>query len=134
MDIQFEMEVNFMKKKIIILVCIISFLVLAFISMIISVNLTGVFNPISSVYNISKVTFDEDELYVVAQKKPWKIMFSKSYVDGKSAQDILDEYMRNDGYEMCDRMGSIITYKNEVGNERRIHFSVNKYYALWEWI
>ena len=123
-----------MKKKIIVLVCIISFIVIAFISMIISANLTGVFNPISSVYNISKVMFDEDELHVVAQKKPWKIMFSKSYAYGKSAQDILDEYMRNDGYEMTDRMGSIITYKNEVGNERRIHFSVNKYYSLWEWI
>ena len=102
--------------------------------MIISVNITGVFNPISAVYNISKVMFDEDELYVVAQKKPWKIMFSKTYIDGKSAQDILDEYMKNDGYEMSDRMGSIITYKNEVGNEKRVHFSVNKYYSIWEWI
>jgi len=123
-----------MKKKIIILVCIISFIALGYISMIISANLTGVFNPISAVYNISKVMFDEDELYVVAQKKPWKIMFSKPYIDGKSAQDILDEYMKNDGYEMSDRMGSMITYKNEEGNERRIHFSVNKYYSLWEWI
>ena len=64
-----------MKKKIITLVCIIVFLVVAFISMIVSVNLTGVFNPISAVYNISKIMFDEDELYVVAQKKPGKIMF-----------------------------------------------------------
>lgn len=102
--------------------------------MIISVNITGVFNPISAVYNISKVMFDEDELYVVAQKKPWKIMFSKPYIDGKSAQDILDEYMKNDGYEMSDRMGSMITYKNKDGNERRIHFSVNKYYSIWEWV
>ena len=123
-----------MKKKIVILVCIISFIAIGFISMIISANLTGVFNPISAVYNISKVMFDEEELYVVAQKKPWKIMFSKPYIDGKSAQDILDEYMKNDGYEMSDRMGSVITYKNEEGNERRIHFSVNKYYSLWEWI
>lgn len=123
-----------MKKKITILVCIISFIGIAFISMIISANLTGVLNPISSVYNISKVMFDEDELYVVAQNKPWKIMFSKTHANGKSAQDILDEYMRNDGYEMSDRMGSIITYKNEEGHERRIHFSVNKYYSLWEWI
>lgn len=123
-----------MKKKITILVCMISFIALAFISMIISANLTGVFNPISSIYNISKVMFDEDELYVVAQNKPWKIMFSKTNENGKSAQDILDEYMKNDGYEMSDRMGSVITYKNEEGNERRIHFSVNKYYSLWEWI
>jgi len=123
-----------MKKKIIILVCIISFIAIGYISMIISANLTGVFNPISAVYNISKVMFDEEELYVVAQKKPWKIMFSKPYIDGKSAQDILDEYMKNDGYEMSDRMGSMITYKNEEGNERKIHFSVNKYYSIWEWI
>jgi len=61
-------------------------------------------------------------------------MFAKPYIDGKSAQDILDEYMKNNGYEMSDRMGSIITYKNESGNEKRIHFSVNKYYSLWEWI
>ena len=123
-----------MKKKIVILVCIISFIAIGFISMIISANITGVFNPISAVYNISKVMFDEDELYVVAQKKPWKIMFSKPYIDGKSAQDILDEYMKNDGYEMSDRMGSMITYKNKEGNERRIHFSVNKYYSIWEWV
>ena len=123
-----------MKKKMIILVCIISFICIGYISMIISANITGVFNPISAVYNISKVMFDEDELYVVAQKKPWKIMFSKAYIDGKSAQDILDEYMKNDGYEMSDRMGSMITYKNKEGNERRIHFSVNKYYSIWEWV
>jgi len=123
-----------MKKKITILVCIISFIALAFISMIISANLTGVFNPISSVYNISKVMFDDDELYVIAQNKPWKIMFSKTNANGKSAQDILDEYMKNEGYEIFDRMGSIITYKNESGNEKRIHFSVNKYYSLWEFI
>lgn len=123
-----------MKKKILILVCIIIFIVLAFISMIVSANLTGVLNPISSVYNVSKIILDKDELYVVAQNKPWKIMFAKSHINEKSAQDILDEYMKNEGYEMSDRMGSIITYKNENGNEKRIHLSVNKYYSLWEWI
>lgn len=123
-----------MKKKIIIFISVIALSVISFFSVIVSANLTGVLNPISSVYNISKIILDEDELYVVAQRKPWKIMFAKSYVDGKSAQDILDEYMRDDGYEMHDRMGSIITYKNDSGNERRIHFLVNKYYSLWEWI
>ena len=123
-----------MKKKIIIAACIIAFVVIAFISMIISVNVTGVLNPISSAYNMSKIMFDEDTLYVLAQNRPWKIMFSKPYVDGKSAQDILDEYMKKEGYEMSDRMGSVITYKNEKGNEKRIHFSVNQYYSLWEWI
>lgn len=123
-----------MKKKIIILICIIVFILLTFFSVILSANLTGVLNPISAVYNISKIILDEDELYVIAQKKPWKIMFAKSNIDGKSAQNILDEYMKNDGYEMSDRMGSIITYTNGKGNERRIHLSVNKYYSLWEWI
>lgn len=123
-----------MKKKIIILLCIICFIVVAFVSMMISVNLTGVFNPISAVYNISKIMFDEDELYVVAQKKPWKIMFSKTYKGGKSAQDLLDEYMKDAGYVASDRMGNMITYKNENGNEKRIHFSVNEYCSIWEWI
>lgn len=123
-----------MKKKIIILLCIICFIVVAFVSMMVSVNLTGVFNPISAVYNISKIMFDEDELYVVAQKKPWKIMFSKTYKDGKSAQDLLDEYMKDAGYVVSDRMGNMITYKNENGNEKRIHFSVNEYCSIWEWI
>lgn len=123
-----------MKKKIITLICIIVFFVVAFISMMISVNLTGVFNPISTVYNLSKIMLDEDELYVVAQNKPWKIMFSKAFIDGKSAQQILDEYMKDNGYIMSDRMGSIITYKNEEGNEKRIHFLVNKYCSIWEWI
>ena len=123
-----------MKKKLIIFIGIICFSVISFFSVIISANVTGVLNPISSVYNVSKIILDEDELYVVAQNKPWKIMFAKPYVDGKLAQDILDEYMRNDGYEISDRMGSIITYKNERGDEKRIHFTVNKYYSLWEWI
>ena len=123
-----------MKKKIKILISIIIFIIISFGSVVISANLTGVLNPISSVVSISRVILDEDDMYVVAQNKPWKIMFAKSYIDGKSAQDILNEYMENDGYEMSDRMGSVITYKNEDGNERRIHFSVNKYYSIWEWI
>ena len=123
-----------MKKKIIILISIILFAILSYVSVIVSANITGVLNPISSVYSVLKVNLDKDEIYVVAQKKPWKIMIAKPYMDGKSAQDLLDEYMKNDGYEMSDRMGSVITYKNEDGNERRIHFSVNKYYSLWEWI
>ena len=123
-----------MKKKIIILICVIAFVVVSCVSVIISANVTGVLNPIASVYSILKVNLDKDETYVVAQKKPWKIMIAKPYMDGKSANELLDDYMKNDGYEEYDRMGSVITYKNENGNERRIHFSVNKYFSLWEWI
>lgn len=123
-----------MKKNIIILICVIAFVMVSCVSVIISANVTGVLNPIASVYSILKVNLDKDETYVVAQKKPWKIMIAKPYMDGKSANELLDEYMKNDGYEEYDRMGSVITYKNEKGNERRIHFSVNKYFSLWEWI
>lgn len=123
-----------MKKKIIILICVIAFVMVSCVSVIISANVTGVLNPIASVYSILKVNLDKDETYVVAQKKPWKIMIAKPYMDGKSANELLDEYMKNDGYEEYDRMGSVITYKNEKGNERKIHFSVNKYFSLWEWI
>jgi len=111
-----------MKKKIIIIISIIALAILSFVSVIVSANVTGVLNPISSVYSILKVNLDKEEVYVVAQKKPWKIMIAKPYMDEKSAQELLDEYMINDGYKESDRMGSVITYKNESGNERRIHF------------
>ena len=117
-----------------ILVSIIVFIIIVFISIIISANTTGVLNPISSVYNMTKILCVEDELYVVAQSKPWKIMFSKPSADGKPAIELLDDFMKSDGYELTDRMGSILTYTNEKGYERRIHFSVNKYYSIWEWI
>lgn len=123
-----------MKKKIIILICVIAAVIVTYISVIISANLTGVLNPIASVYSVLKVNLDKNEIYVVAQKKPWKIMIAKPYMEEKSANELLDEYMKKDGYEKCDQMGSVITYKNEKGDERRIHFSVNKYYSLWEWI
>ena len=57
-----------------------------------------------------------------------------SYLGEYSAKDLLDEYMEDDGYYESDRMGSLITYKNDKGNERKIHLSVNKYYSLWEWV
>lgn len=123
-----------MKKKIIIIISVIVLAILSFVSVIVSANVTGVLNPISSVYSILKVNLDKEEVYVVAQKNPWKIMIAKPHMNGKSAQELLDEYMINDGYKESDRMGSVITYKNESGNERRIHFSVNKYYSIWEWI
>lgn len=123
-----------MKKRIIILISIVILAIVSFVSVIVSANTTGVLNPIMSVYSVLKVNFDKDKVYVIAQKKPWKIMIAKPGMEEKSAQELLDEYMKKDGYEESNRMGSIITYKNEDGNERRIHFSVNKYYSLWEWI
>ena len=57
-----------------------------------------------------------------------------SYLGEYSAKDLLDEYMEDDGYYESDRMGSLITYKNDKGNEIKIYLSVNKYYSLWEWV
>ena len=118
-------------KKFIISICVLGFVVF---SIIISASVTTVFNPIMSVYSILKVNFDKDEVYVLAQKKPWKVMIAKDSMEDKSAKDLLDEYMEDDGYYESDRMGSLITYKNDKGNERKIHLSVNKYYSLWEWV
>lgn len=120
-----------MKKKIFILV---SILIVCIISVAVSASVTTVINPIMSVYSILKVNLDKDEVYVLAQKKPWKVMIAKDSMDDKSAKDLLDEYMEDDGYFESDRMGSLITYKNDKGNERKIHLSVNKYYSLWEWV
>lgn len=118
-------------KKIIISIVVVG---LVFVSIIVSASVTTVFNPIMSVYCILKVNLDKDEVYVLAQKKPWKVMIAKDSMEDKSAKDLLDEYMEDDGYFESDRMGSLITYKNDKGNERKIHLSVNKYYSLWEWV
>lgn len=118
-------------KKIIISIVVVG---LVFVSIIVSASVTTVFNPIMSVYSILKVNLDKDEVYVLAQKKPWKVMIAKDSMNDKSAKDLLDEYMEDDGYFESDRMGSLITYKNDKGNERKIHLSVNKYYSLWEWV
>ena len=118
-------------KKIIISIVVVG---LVFVSIIVSASVTTVFNPIMSVYSILKVNLDKDEVYVLAQKKPLKVMIAKDSMDDKSAKDLLDEYMEDDGYFESDRMGSLITYKNDKGNERKIHLSVNKYYSLWEWV
>lgn len=118
-------------KKIIISIVVVG---LVFVSIIVSASVTTVFNPIMSVYSILKVNLDKDEVYVLAQKKPWKVMIAKDSMNDKSAKDLLDEYMEDDGYYESDRMGSLITYKNDKGNERKIHLSVNKYYSLWEWV
>lgn len=118
-------------KKIIISICVLGFVVL---SIVISASVTTVFNPIVSIYSILKVNLDKDEIYVLAQKKPWKVMIAKDSLEDKSAKDLLDEYMEDDGYFESDRMGSLITYKNDKGKERKIHLSVNKYYSLWEWV
>ena len=118
-------------KKIFISIVVVG---LVFVSIIVSASVTTVFNPIMSVYSILKVNLDKDEVYVLAQKKPWKVMIAKDSMNDKSAKDLLDEYMEDDGYFESDRMGSLITYKNDKGNERKIHLSVNKYYSLWEWV
>ena len=118
-------------KKIIISIVVVGII---FVSIIVSASVTTVINPIMSVYSILKVNLDKDEVYVLAQKRPWKVMIAKDSLGDKSAKDLLDEYMEDDGYYESDRMGSLITYKNDKGNERKIHLSVNKYYSLWEWV
>lgn len=123
-----------MRKKVVIIIGILVFLLLAFLSMIISANKTGVLNPIAAATSIFRILWVEEDLYVVAQEKPWKIMIAKSNLEDKSAKEILDDFMKKEGYEISDQMGSVITYKNEKGYEKRIHFSVNKYYSIWEWI
>ena len=47
-----------MKKKIIIIISVIALTILSFVSVIVSANVTGVLNPISSVYSILKVNLN----------------------------------------------------------------------------
>ena len=41
--------------------------------------------------------------------------------------------MKERGFEQTDRHGSLIIYSNGTDYEK-IHFSINEYYSVWEWI
>ncbi|HIT70951.1 MAG TPA: hypothetical protein IAD08_03445 [Candidatus Scatovivens faecipullorum] len=119
-----------MKKKIIIPIIIV--LILLIMSIVVSFNKFSTFNPISSLCGVIEISITDKE-YTIIQTKPWKVIVSKATNNDRYAQLILDEYMAERGYTTTDRMGSIIIYSNGI-NVEKVHFSVNKYYSVWEWI
>ncbi|MBQ7410536.1 MAG: hypothetical protein IJW20_04045 [Clostridia bacterium] len=119
-----------MKKKIIITVILVLFLLI--IGVIVSFNKISSFNPTISGYGILKILFTDEE-YIVIQSNPYKVIVAKPNQGEKTANDLLDEYMYKRGFYKEDRMGSMISYGNETTIET-IHFSVNAYYSVWEWI
>lgn len=121
-----------MKKsiKIVIAICII--LILFGMGVFVSFAKFATLNPISSLGGLIEISITNKE-YTIIQNNPWKVVISKPIHEDKNAQQILDEYMLENGYATIDRMGSMITYSNGT-DEEKVYFSVNKYYSIWEWI
>ena len=92
----------------------------------------AVINPFSSGIGVAKILWSDTE-YTVVQEKPYKVIIAQPNHSEKSAKELLDKYMNEQGYYEKDQMGSMITYTNG-SNEEMIQFRVNKWYSIWEWI
>lgn len=121
-----------MKNKIKVVISIFAVLLAILASIIFSFNKFSTFNLISSFTGVMKILFTNTE-YDVIQSNPYKVIIAKPNTERKLANDLLDEYMKERGFEQTDRHGSLIIYSNGTDYEK-IHFSINAYYSVWEWI
>lgn len=121
-----------MKNKIKIILIIIISLLIVLGSIIFSFNKLSTFNSFSSFIGVAKILFTNTE-YDVIQNNPNKVIIAKPNTERKLANDLLDEYMEERGFKQTDRHGSLIIYSNGT-NYEKIHFSINAYYSVWEWI
>lgn len=121
-----------MKNKVKVILIIVVILLVILGSIIFSFNKFSTFNSMSSFIGIVKILFTNTE-YDVIQSNPYKVIIAKPNTERKLANDLLDEYMKERGFEQTDRHGSLIIYSNGTDYEK-IHFSINAYYSVWEWI
>lgn len=120
-----------MKKSIKIFLSVLIILVL-FFSIVLSFNKFSTFNSFSAFCGVIKILCTDSE-YTVIQNYPYKVIVAQSNQENKTANDLLDEYMLKKGFYKEDRHGSMIIYSNGTDYEK-VHFSINAYYSVWEWI
>ena len=121
-----------MENKVKVIITIIVVLLVILGSIIFSFNKFATFNSMSSFIGVIKILFTNTE-YDVIQRNPYKVIIAKPNTELRTANELLDAYMKEKGFEKSDRHGSMIIYCN--GSEyEKVHFSVNAYYSIWEWI
>ena len=118
------------KVKLIIAISIIVLIVIG--SIIFSFNKFSTFNSMSSFSGVINILFTNTE-YDVIQRNPYKVIIAKPNTELRTANELLDDYMKERGFKKSDRYGSMIIYSNGIDYEK-IHFSVNAYYSVWEWV
>lgn len=115
-----------MKKKITISILIV--LVLIFIiSIIVSIDRFGVWNPISTMCGILKINLTDNE-YTIVQNRPDTVLFIKPDYEIKDPREVLNKYMEERGYEEIkeDEIAGNKIYTN--GQSRiLVEISSNKY-------
>ena len=106
-----------MKKKTITIIIVAAILLLIFIGCsLISFKEFAVINPFSSGLGVAKILWSDTE-YTIVQEKPYKVIIAQPNDSKKSANELLDEYMSEQGYYEKYRMGSMITYTNGSNDE-----------------
>ena len=115
-----------MKRKIIIL--IISIFILTFmISMLISLDRFGVWNPISTLCGMLKINLIDSE-YTIVQNKPNTVIFIKPDYETNDPREVLEEYMNEKGYKEIkkDEMAGNKIYTNGE-SKLLVEVSTNRY-------
>ncbi len=115
-----------MKKKITIF--ILSILILIFIiSIIVSLDRFGVWNPISTLCGILKINLTDNE-YTIVQNKPNTVIFIKPDYETNDPREVLNKYMNENGYEEIkeDEMAGNKIYTNRKSNIL-VEVSTNRY-------
>lgn len=114
----------------IIILCIGIVLLIASIFSFIKFN---VINPISSLCGIIQILYT-DTSYTIVQHFPKKVIFSKTGHNNLSSKDFLNDYMEKQKYRELEeqRTGATLVYTN--GHQiQKIDYTINKYYAKWQW-
>ena len=118
------------RLKIVIVIIVVLFLLIA--SVVLSFSKFSTFNSFSAFTGVLKILLTDTE-YTTVQNVPYKVIVAQPNQEEKTANDLLNEYMYKRGFYQEDRMGSMITYSDGT-NYERVHFSVNAYYSVWEWM
>lgn len=115
------------KRKNIIHIAI-SLTVILGISVVVAMDKFSVYNPISALYGLSKITFTDTE-HVEIENTP-------KVVIAKAGSSLLD-YMDNENYTHLEeeQLGALLAFENNVSGEKQeVFFSANRYYSLWKWV
>lgn len=121
------------KKKMIIILSIIFVLIigLSFVSEL----KFGTINVPHIIYAIFTVNTGDNEYVVVkdSDTKSNKFATPKKVIIATPNEDYnFNNYLKSNGYNVLDRLGSQITIEKD-NKQEEVYISANKYYNLWQW-
>ena len=90
-------------------------------------------NPFLSGFGFFQIIFT-DKQYVVVQNYPQKVVFSKQFSpeSKKTGKEIFEEYMKKEGFEFGEQLGTEFTFYKENKKET-IYWYAHGLFNIWEW-